>query len=125
MPTKSKHRKNHKQKVAARNLRISHEKRKTEKMQREFIMNLIKKEQEKGLFDNTTPLNQDGGAIIDGPMVGGPIIDGPIIDGPIIDGPVIDGPVIDGPVIDVPVIDVPVIEGSAIDNNMENVSDNI
>ena len=120
MPTKSKHRKNHKQKVAARNLRISHEKRKTEKMQREFIMNLIKQEQEKGLFDNTTPLNQDGGPIIDGPMVGGPIIDGPIIDGPIIDGPMVGGPMVGGPIIDGPVID-----GSAIDNNMENVSDNI
>jgi len=99
MPTKSKHRKNHKQKVAARNLRISHEKRKTEKMQREFIMNLIKQEQEKGLFDNTTPLAQDGGLIIDGPMVNGQMVNGPIIDGPIIDGPMFDGPIIDGPMI--------------------------
>jgi hypothetical protein len=99
MPTKSKHRKNHKQKVAARNLRISHEKRKTEKMQREFIMNLIKQEQEKGLFDNTTPLAQDGGLIIDGPMVDGLMMDGPMVDGPIIDDPVFDGPIIDGPMI--------------------------
>ena len=99
MPTKSKHRKNHKQKVAARNLRISHEKRKTEKMQREFIMNLIKQEQEKGLFDNTTPLAQDGGLIIDGPMVDGLMMDGPIIDGPMVDGPIIDGPMIQGSVV--------------------------
>jgi len=99
MPTKSKHRKNHKQKVAARNLRISHEKRKTEKMQREFIMNLIKQEQEKGLFDNTTPFAQDGGLIIDGPMVDGLMMDGPMMDDPMVDGPIIDGPMVDGPII--------------------------
>ena len=105
MSTKSKHRKNHKQKVAARNTRIAHEKRRTEKMQREFIMNLIKQEQEKGLFENTVPLVNDG-PVIDGPMVGGPIIDGPMVGGPIIDGPMVGGPVIDGPAID----DVEVVE---------------
>ena len=104
MSTKSKHRKNHKQKVASRNTRIAHEKRRTEKMQREFIMNLIKQEQEKGLFENTVPLVNNG-PIIDGPIIDGPIIDGPMIDGPMIDGPVIDGPVIDGPIIDGPAID--------------------
>lgn len=71
---KSRHRKNHKQKVQARNNRIAGEKAHAQKMQREFIMNLIKQEQEKGLFDNA-------------PSINGPIIDGPIIDGPIIDGP--------------------------------------
>lgn len=105
MSTKSKHRKNHKQKVAARNTRIAHEKRRTEKMQREFIMNLIKQEQEKGLFENTVPLVNDG-PVIDGPMVGGPIIDGPMVGGPIIDGPMVGGPIIDGPAID----DVEVVE---------------
>ena len=49
---KSRHRKNHKQKVQARNNRIAGEKAHAQKMQREFIMNLIKQEQEKGLFDN-------------------------------------------------------------------------
>lgn len=64
---KSKHRKNHKQKVAARNERIAQEKRKRENFQREFIMNLIKQEQEKGLFENNLTLD-------------GPIMDGPIMD---------------------------------------------
>jgi hypothetical protein len=79
MATKSKHRKNHKQKLAARKNRLANEKSHAQKVQREFIMNLIKKEQEKGMFDNTPS--------IDGPMIDGPIIDGPIIDGPLIDGP--------------------------------------
>jgi hypothetical protein len=92
MATNSRHRKNHKQKVEARNQRLADEKRRQQKFQREFIMNLIKQEQEKGLFENSQS--------VDGPVIDGPIIDGPIIDGPIIDGPVIDGPVIDGPVID-------------------------
>ncbi len=103
MATNSKHRKNHKQKVEARKKRMAHQKRTQEKFQREFIMNLIKQEQEKGLFESSTP--------VDGPVIDGPVIDGPVIDGPVIDGPVIDGPVIDGPVIDVPVIDGPVIDG--------------
>ena len=92
MATNSRHRKNHKQKVEARNQRLADEKRRQQKFQREFIMNLIKQEQEKGLFENSQS--------VDGPVIDGPISDGPIIDGPIIDGPVIDGPVIDGPVID-------------------------
>jgi len=90
MATNSKHRKNHKQKVEARKKRMAHQKRTQEKFQREFIMNLIKQEQEKGLFESSTP--------VDGPVIDGPVIDGPVIDGPVIDGPVIDGPVIDGPV---------------------------
>lgn len=49
---KSKNRKNHKAKVNARNKSINQQKKKAEKMQREFLMDLIKKEQEKGLFDN-------------------------------------------------------------------------
>jgi hypothetical protein len=98
MATRSKHRKNHKEKLEARKRRIAQEKTKNEKLQREFIMNLIKQEQEKGLFNDTPSLN------IDGPMIDGPIIDGPIIDGPIIDGPIIDGPIIDGPMIDGPII---------------------
>ena len=68
---KSRHRKNHKQKVQARNNRIAGEKTHAQKMQREFIMNLIKQEQEKGLFDNA-------------PSINGPSIDGPIIDGPVL-----------------------------------------
>jgi uncharacterized protein YaiL (DUF2058 family) len=71
---KSRQRKNHKQKVQARNNRIANERSRAQKMQREFIMNLIKEEQSKGMFENTPQLEQ------------GPIIDG-IVDGPIIDGP--------------------------------------
>jgi len=94
MSTKSKHRKNHKQKVAARNTRLAHEKRRTEKMQREFIMNLIKQEQEKGLFENTVPLLNDG-----------PVIDGPVIDGPMFNQPVIDGPMFSMSVNDETIVD--------------------
>jgi hypothetical protein len=100
MATRSKHRKNHKEKLEARKRRISQEKTKNEKLQREFIMNLIKQEQEKGLFNDTPSLN------IDGPMIDGPIIDGPMIDGPMIDGPIIDGPIIDGPIINNTVLSV-------------------
>ena len=79
MATRSKHRKNHKQRLQARNNRLANEKMHAQNAQREFIKNLIKQEQDKGMFDNTTPFS-------------GPIIDGSIIDGPIIDGPIINGP---------------------------------
>jgi hypothetical protein len=71
---KSKQRKNHKAKVSNRNERIKQQKRKVEKIQRDFIMNLIKKEQENGLFDN----NQSIEPVIqtDVPKLD---IDGPVI----------------------------------------------
>jgi hypothetical protein len=78
MATRSKHRKNHKQKLEARKKRIAEEKKKREKFQRDFIMNLIKQEQEKGLFDNTQNLDQ----VTEGPVENGPVIDGPMIEGP-------------------------------------------
>ena len=68
---KSKNRKKHKERVAARNNRISNDKARAQKLQKEFIMNLIKDEQEKGMFQNTQNIN--------GPS------DGPVIDGPVID----------------------------------------
>ena len=68
---KSKHRKNHKQKVQARRVRLESEKARAQKLQREFIMNLIKEEQSKGMFENTPAISTDG-----------PVVDGPIIDGP-------------------------------------------
>jgi hypothetical protein len=71
MATKSKHRKNHKQKLAARKNRLAQEKAQAQKYQKEFIMNLIKQEQEKGLFENTPSINS-----VDG---NGPIIEGPAI----------------------------------------------
>jgi hypothetical protein len=64
--------KEHRKKVQARNNKLKQEKAKVQKMQREFIMNMIKQEQEKGMFENN-------------PMVN-PSIDGPIID-TIIEGP--------------------------------------
>jgi hypothetical protein len=44
-----------------------------QKAQREFIMNLIKKEQEEGKFNNNPMINPIDGAI-DGPMIEGPSI---------------------------------------------------
>lgn len=70
----SRHRKNHKQKAAARKNKVAEEKAKAKKFQMEFINNLIRQEQEKGMFNNN-------------PAINGPIIDGPIIDGPTIEGP--------------------------------------
>jgi NAD-dependent SIR2 family protein deacetylase len=81
MATNSRHRKNHKQKVEARKRRLADEKKKTEKFQRDFIMNMIKQEQEKGLFNNTQNVDQisTDGSILDGPVVDGPVIEGPSI----------------------------------------------
>jgi hypothetical protein len=64
--------KEHRRKVQARNNKLKQEKSKVQKLQREFIMNMIKQEQEKGMFENN-------------PMVN-PTIDGPVID-TIIEGP--------------------------------------
>lgn len=72
---KSKHRKNHKKKVAARRERLQHAKKRMEKMQREFIEQLINQEKQKGLFDNVP-----AGPEIDGPIIeNGPTIEGPSI----------------------------------------------
>ena len=73
---KSRNRKNHKKKVAARNAKIKNAKRTQEKAQREFIMDLIKKEQEGGAFENTPDIS-----IVDGPTVDGlgDAIEGPSI----------------------------------------------
>jgi hypothetical protein len=54
---KSKHRKKHKEKVAARKTRLENEKKRVKKAQQEFFMNLIKSEQEKGLFENTESID--------------------------------------------------------------------
>lgn len=89
---KSKARKNHKQKVAARRVAVKNESARVQKAQKEFIMNLIKQEQEKGLFDNA-----QAGPMVNGPMIGnGPLsFDGDLLtfDGPIVDNVVIDVPV--------------------------------
>jgi len=75
----SRHRKNHKKKLKARQDKIKQEKSKMQKMQREFIMNLIKQEQEKGLFDNTKSVNQELPITPITDVTNGPIIEGPII----------------------------------------------
>lgn len=67
---KSKLRKNHKQKVDARRVAIKNETAKMKKFQKEFIENLIKQEQEKGMFNNNPTLD---------PVLNGPIIEGPTL----------------------------------------------
>ena len=107
--------KEHRKKVQARNNKIKQQKTKMENMQREFIMNLIKQEQEKGMFENNPSLS--------GPIVG----DGPMFDGQSLadrfdfGSPMIDGPMIDGPVIDTPMIEVPVETKEEETNTTEEV----
>ena len=98
--------KEHRKKVQARNNKIKHQKTKMENMQREFLMNLIKQEQEKGMFENNPSLS--GPIVGDGPMFDGQSLADRFDFGSMIDGPVIDGPMIDGPVIDTPMTEVPV-----------------
>ena len=66
--------KEHRKKIQARNNKIKQEKSNTQKMQRDFIMNMIKKEQEKGMFENNLDINQnidmkDINTIIEGPSI--------------------------------------------------------
>ena len=68
--------KEHRKKVQARNNRLKQEKAKVQKLQREFIMNMIKQEQEKGMFENNpaiTPITP-----LDVPQID-PTIEGPQI----------------------------------------------
>jgi hypothetical protein len=64
--------KEHRRKVQARNNKLKNEKDKVQKLQKEFIMNMIKQEQEKGMFENNKTIN---------PSIEGPVID-TIIEGP-------------------------------------------
>ncbi len=66
MPT-SKNRKSHKSKVAARNMSIKNNKHKVQKAQKEFIENLIKQEQEKGLFNNNPSIETT--EVVNGPLI--------------------------------------------------------
>ena len=64
---KSKTRKNHKKKLKARNLKISHAKKSMEKQKQRILEQLIAKEQEAGKFDenvNKDDLNIDVGPVI-------------------------------------------------------------
>jgi len=66
---KSRHRKNHKEKVQARKNRLVSEKSKNQRDQREFIMNLIKEEEAKGMFNNNPTLDNGVTPTIEGPMI--------------------------------------------------------
>jgi hypothetical protein len=66
---KSKNRKDHKKKSQARIQKISLEKRKQEKMQREMIMQLIEQEKQKGMFENLPQINPTSQINIDGPKL--------------------------------------------------------
>ena len=98
--------KEHRKKVQLRNNKLISEKTKTDKFQKEFIMNLIKQEQEKGLFDNNPSLS--------GPSIDGFPTDGPSFDGFPTDGPSFDGFPTDGSLTDVFLIDGPSIDGPLI-----------
>jgi uncharacterized membrane protein len=69
---KAKQRKNHKQKVKARNERISQDKRKYEKAQREMLMKLIEQEKQNGMFNNLPQINPE--ITLDGTQIEGPTI---------------------------------------------------
>jgi hypothetical protein len=109
---KSKTRKNHKSKVAARNAAVKNESTRIQKAQKEFITNLIKQEQEKGLFDNV-----QAGPMMNGPMVGsGPLsFDGDLL--------TFDGPTFDSPIVDNVSVDVPVVEENTPQSETEEVVD--
>ena len=68
---KSKTRKNHSSKVKSRNERIENQKKQVNKLKREWINNLIKKEQEKGSFENTKSITdlEDNLPQLDGPII--------------------------------------------------------
>jgi len=113
---KSKTRKNHKTKVAARNAAVKNGVNKTQKAQKEFIMNLIKQEQEKGAFDN----------VQSGPMMGGPLMGGPLMGGPLsFDGDLL---TFDGlgaqseSIIDIPVVDESTIQPEVEEKNEDEGS---
>ena len=65
--SKSKHRKNHKEKLAQRNTKIKQDKDKFRKFQNEMLMKYIEEERKKGMFDNLP-------SITDGPILEGPSI---------------------------------------------------
>ncbi len=102
--------KEHRKKVQARNLRLKNEQRRRDKFQREFIMNLIKQEQEKGMYENNPT--------IDGPSIGEPTIGGPVIDGPVFDSSTLE---VSGPIIETPVLESELKEDVVIESPSEEV----
>lgn len=69
---KSKNRKDHKKKSIARSIRMSQDKKRVEKQQREMIMKLIEQEKKNGLFENLPQINPTEGPQID--LTSGPVI---------------------------------------------------
>lgn len=66
---KSRNRKDHKKKVNARNKKINDDKKRMKNAQNEFLKELIKREQEKGSFDNTQSIDSVSGDQIEGPTI--------------------------------------------------------
>lgn len=64
---KSKTRKDHKKKVAARNAKIKEQSNKYYSAQKAALMKLIEEEKKKGMFD--TPISIDGPQVFDGPSI--------------------------------------------------------
>lgn len=65
---KSKNRKNHSQKVKSRNEKLENKQKQINKLRKEWINNLIKKEQEKGAFENTKSIT-DIDSQLEGPII--------------------------------------------------------
>lgn len=65
MAKATKPKRDQKKKSAARTAKMTQEKAKMQKMQKEFIMNLIKQEQERGMFENTPSIP----GVIDTPSI--------------------------------------------------------
>lgn len=68
---KSKNGKDHKKRILARANKIAESKKTNDKLQREFVMDMIKKEQDKGLFVDLPSINGlvDSSVVIDGPTI--------------------------------------------------------
>jgi len=66
---KSRNRKDHKKKVNARNKKINDDKKRMKNAQNEFLKELIKREQERGSFDNTQSIDSVSGDQIEGPTI--------------------------------------------------------
>ena len=71
----SKHRPKHRLRKLARNKMIADQKTSAKNAQRRYIMDLIKQEQQRGVFDDNQTINP----LIEGPMIDSPIIEGPLI----------------------------------------------
>ena len=62
--------KEHRKKVAARNQKIKQQQKSAENSQRKFIMDLIEREKQAGLFnDNSQPGSMPTDALIEGPQI--------------------------------------------------------